>query len=123
MPLLLTKQIDRSIFSLNDSVYGIFFDDVNQKSASPHTRWARGQHRMLPITAYESPDKPLVSATFQRDRAVLTSQSTDIFGKLREGSIVIMSVEEYDSVMSTLTPVSPLLASMLQNHVTRWMEF
>jgi hypothetical protein len=78
---------------------------------------------MLPVTAYEAPDKPLLSETFQRDRANLYSESQEIFDKLRAGSVVLMSVDEYDAALTAVSRVNPTYASILTTHTAKWRDF
>ena len=123
MPLVLVKQIDKSTLSLNDFVYGIYFDDVYGRSASSSLRWARGQHQMLSIVAYEKPYKPLLPETLPRDKANLNVDSQVIFDRLRQGAVVMLPVDDFDKAMSDLERVNPEYAKLLTQQTSRWRDF
>lgn len=123
MPLVLVKQIDKSTLSLNEFVYGIYFDDVHARSASPAIRWARGQHQMLSIVAYEKPLKPLLPETLARDKANLNADSQAVFDHLRQGSVVLLPIDDYDKAISDIERVNPEYAKLLATQTARWREF
>ena len=122
MPLLLMKQVEKSLLNLNPNAHCIYIEG-DRGTGTPYIRWGRTFDRAYPLTLWADVGKAtLGDTTFRRDQDVLSQEMARIQRILSMGAVVLFPAEEYADAINGLRDTSPALANYVMNYIDIWQS-
>lgn len=120
MPLLLMKQVEKSLLNLNPNAHCVYIEG-DRGTGSPYTRWGRVFDRAYPLTLWADIGKAALGhTTFRRDQDVLAKELNVVQRVLGQGAIVLFPTEDFTTAMDDLRETSPPLAEYVSNYLSVW---